>query len=94
MLHKRLRDRNCTMMFGSEVKAIGDDSMEINVAGEKTTLSDLDQVIVAAGMKPANQLKGVLENLKIPFTVVGDALAVRRIIEATEEGARAVWDLK
>jgi 2,4-dienoyl-CoA reductase-like NADH-dependent reductase (Old Yellow Enzyme family)/thioredoxin reductase len=94
MLHKRLRDRSCTMMFGSEVKAIGDDSMEINVAGEKTTLSAVDQVVVATGMKPANHLKGVLENLQIPFTVVGDALAVRRIIEATEEGARAVWDLK
>ena len=94
MLHKRLRDRNCNMMFAAEVKAVGDNSLEINTGGEKTTLSDVDQVIVAAGMKPANQLKGVLENLKIPFTIVGDALAVRRIIEATEEGARAAWDLK
>jgi NADPH-dependent 2,4-dienoyl-CoA reductase/sulfur reductase-like enzyme len=93
MLHKRLRDRNCNMIFGAEVKAIGDGSVEIDLAGEKKTISPVDQVIVAAGMKPVNELKGVLENLKIPFTVVGDASAVRRIIEATEEGARAAWQL-
>jgi 2,4-dienoyl-CoA reductase-like NADH-dependent reductase (Old Yellow Enzyme family)/thioredoxin reductase len=94
MLHKRLREKNCNMLFGAEVKAIGDGSVDINMAGEKTTISPVDQVVVATGMKPTNELKGVLENLKIPFTVVGDARTVRRILEATEEGASAVWELR
>lgn len=93
MLHKRLRDKSCTMLFGAEVKAIGDDSVEVSMAGEKMVISPVDQVIVAAGMKPTNELKGALENLKIPYVIVGDALTTRRILEATEEGARAAWDL-
>jgi 2,4-dienoyl-CoA reductase-like NADH-dependent reductase (Old Yellow Enzyme family)/thioredoxin reductase len=93
MLHKRLRDKNCKLYFGAEVKAIGDGSVEINMTEEKSTISPVDQVVIAAGMKPVNELKSTLEKLKIPFTVVGDALTVRRIIEATEEGASAAWKL-
>jgi len=93
MLHNRLREKNCRMYFGAEVKAIGDGTVEIEAAGEKSTIGPVDQVVVAAGMKPTNNLKGVLENLKIPFAVVGDARSTRRILEAVEEGARAAWDL-
>jgi hypothetical protein len=53
----------------------------------------VDQVVVAAGMKVKDGLKKVLEDLKIPFAVIGDARSTRRIIEATEEGARAAWEL-
>ena len=34
-----------------------------------------------------------LEEMGIPFSIVGDAKQPRRIIEATEEGARAAWSL-
>jgi hypothetical protein len=44
-------------------------------------------------MKPHQELKAELAQMGIPYTVVGDALSVRRILEATEEGARAAWEL-
>jgi predicted amino acid racemase len=44
-------------------------------------------------MKPRNGLAQALEKAGIAHTVVGDAREVRRIMEATEEGAGAVWAL-
>ena len=93
MLHKRLRDKGCTMLFGAKAKAVADGSVEVDASGENITISPVDQVVIAAGMKPTDSLKGVLEKLNIPFTVIGDARQTRRIIEATEEGARAAWVL-
>ena len=93
MLHNRLRERKCRMIFGVEVKSIGDGCVECSMEGELSEISPVDQVVVAVGMKPVNALKDVLEKLGIPFAVVGDAGKPRRIIEATEEGARAAWDL-
>jgi len=49
--------------------------------------------VIAVGMKPRSELKQYLEENGIPHVVVGDALQVRRIMEATEEGAKAAWDL-
>jgi hypothetical protein len=48
---------------------------------------------MAVGMKPRDALKKALEDQGIPHVIVGDARQVRRIIEATEEGARAAWAL-
>ena len=67
--------------------------MECSTDGELFSVSPVDQVVIAVGMKPVNALQGILEKLGIPFAVVGDASKPRRIIEATEEGARAAWAL-
>jgi hypothetical protein len=56
-------------------------------------LSPIDQVVLAVGLKAKDELKGVLEALKIPFDVIGDARLPRRIFEAVEEGAHAAWEL-
>lgn len=93
MLHNRLRERNCQMIFGAQVKTIGEDFVEFNLSGEMSRIAPVDQVVIAAGMKPVNALQSVLEKLGISFAVVGDARTPRRIIEATEEGARAAWAL-
>lgn len=93
MLHKRLREKNCQMVFGAQVKTIGEDFVEFNLSGEMSRIAPVDQVVIAAGMKPVNALQSVLEKLGISFAVVGDARTPRRIIEATEEGARAAWTL-
>jgi len=94
MLHKRLRANSCKMIFSAEVKAIGENTVEISSNGQTTTLSDVDQVVVAAGMKPVNALESTLAKLGIRYKTAGDASKVRRIIEATEDGARAAWELK
>ncbi len=93
MLHNRLRERNCPMIFSARVTAIGDGFVEFVMGEETSKISDVDQVVIAAGMKPVNTLQGTLEQLNIPGVVVGDARTPRRIIEATEEGARAAWEL-
>jgi len=93
MLHKRLRDKNCRLLFDTQVTSIGDGSVAIETAGEGATQSPIEQVVIAIGLKARDGLKGVLEGLEIPHTVIGDARSPRRIIEATEEGARAAWEL-
>jgi hypothetical protein len=60
---------------------------------EEKTLASLDQVVLAVGMYPRDDLKSKLREMQIEHAVVGDAVQVRRIMEATEEGARAAWEL-
>ncbi|HOJ52562.1 MAG TPA: FAD-dependent oxidoreductase [Syntrophales bacterium] len=93
MLHKRLRDKNCHLVFGARVTAIGEHSVEVETAEGKKTIAPVDTVVVAVGLKPVDNLRPVLERLGVPFKVVGDAKSPRRIIEAVEEGARAAWSL-
>ena len=93
MLHQRLQEKNCPLIFNTTLKSIGDGSVEIQTKGESSTLSPIDQVVLAVGLKPRDELKGILESLKIPFSVIGDARQPRRIFEAVEEGAKAAWEL-
>jgi 2,4-dienoyl-CoA reductase-like NADH-dependent reductase (Old Yellow Enzyme family)/thioredoxin reductase len=93
MLHMRLQEKKCRLIFNTTLKTIGDGSVEIQTKGEPSTLSPIDQVVLAVGLKPRDELKGILESLKIPFSVIGDARQPRRIFEAVEEGAQAAWDL-
>ena len=93
MLHRRLRDKEALLLFSTTATSIGDGSVEIETAGETSTLSPIDQVVVAVGLQPKDGLKATCEDTGIPCSVIGDAVEARRIIEATEEGARAAWDL-
>ena len=93
MLHKRLRDKGALLLFSTTVASIGDGSAQIETAGEASTVSPIDQVVVAVGLEPRDGLMEALKETGIPCTAVGDASSARRIIEATEEGARAAWEL-
>jgi 2,4-dienoyl-CoA reductase-like NADH-dependent reductase (Old Yellow Enzyme family)/thioredoxin reductase len=93
MVHTRLREKKCRMVFSTTLKAIGEGKVEIETDGQSATLSPIDQVVLAVGLKPRDELKEALETLKIPYVVVGDARRPRRIFEAVEEGARAAWEL-
>ncbi len=93
MLHRRLRDKKAQLLFSTSVNSIREGAVDIETAGEKATLSPIDQVVVAVGLRPRDDLKAALEQAAIPYRVVGDAAGARRIIEATEEGARAAWEL-
>jgi len=93
MLHKRLRDYNCRMLFNTAVKAIEANKVTIETEGAESILSPIDQVIVAVGLRSKDALKATLAEAGIPHVVIGDARQARRIIEATEEGARAAWEM-
>jgi thioredoxin reductase len=93
MLHNRLREAQCAFFFNTVVKRIEESSVLVAADGNEETLSPVDQVVIAVGLKPREDLKAFLKNQGIPHAVVGDALASRRIIEATEEGAKAAWSI-
>jgi pyruvate/2-oxoglutarate dehydrogenase complex dihydrolipoamide dehydrogenase (E3) component len=92
-LHKLLRESDCSFMFATTLQGIREDSVTVITKDEEKMLSSLDQVVLAVGMHPRNDLKTKLKEMEIQHAVVGDALQVRRIMEATEEGARAAWEL-
>ena len=62
-------------------------------SGEEQKLEPVNQVIVAIGVTPRNTLKDMLAKKGIRHFIVGDAVAPRRIIEATTEGAKAAWEI-
>ncbi|MBW1923136.1 MAG: FAD-dependent oxidoreductase [Deltaproteobacteria bacterium] len=93
MLHRRLKEKGCALLLGTSLAEIRSESVVVVKGGEEQVLTPTDQVIMAVGMKPCDDLSRALDTGGIPYRVVGDAVAVRRIIEATEEGARAIWDL-
>ena len=93
MLHKRLREGKCTLLFNTAVKKIEEGSVTILSNGEEQILSPVDQVIIAVGLKPRDDLKKFLQARGISYFIIGDALKPRRIIEAIEEGARAAWSI-
>ena len=92
-LHKFLREKQSELRFGCTLKTIGIEDILVAVGDAEETLSGFDQVVIAVGMRPRAGLKAYLAEKNIPHTVVGDALNVRRIMEATEEGAKAAWEL-
>ncbi len=93
MLHTRLKEAGCRLLFNTVVKRIEESSVKVLLDGTEENLSPVDQVIIAVGLKPHDQLKEILQAKKIRHFVIGDALQPRRIIEATEEGARVAWNL-
>ena len=92
-LHKQLRQAECQFRFGSSLKEIRDHSVILAGSDQEETIADLDQVVLAVGMKPRDDLKRYLQESGIQHAIVGDTREVRRIMEATEEGAKAAWDL-
>jgi 2,4-dienoyl-CoA reductase-like NADH-dependent reductase (Old Yellow Enzyme family)/thioredoxin reductase len=92
-LHKYLREKQCVLRFGCALKSLQPGSVTLAVDGKEEKLAGFDQVVIAVGMRPRNDLKAYLEQNNVQHTIVGDALKVRRIMEATEEGAKAAWEL-
>ncbi len=93
MLHTRLKEAGCRLLFNTVVEKIEESSVTVLIEGREENVSPVDQVIIAAGLKPDDELKEILQATKIRHFIIGDALQPRRIIEATEEGARAAWNL-
>jgi len=93
MLHKRLKDGGGRLLLGAKVERIQPDAVVISSEERGQETLSADQVVIAVGTRPRNELKPILEKMNIRHYVVGDAAQPRRIIEATEEGARAAWSI-
>jgi 2,4-dienoyl-CoA reductase-like NADH-dependent reductase (Old Yellow Enzyme family)/NADPH-dependent 2,4-dienoyl-CoA reductase/sulfur reductase-like enzyme len=93
MMHKRLEAAGVKLMYKATVKKIQEGSVVINADGKDHKLEPVNQVIVAVGVTPRSELKGYLKQKGIRHFIVGDADKPRRIIEATEQGAKAAWQI-
>ena len=93
MLYRRLAEQGVRLMYGTKVNKIEEDAVTVETKGEQTKLAPVAQVIVAIGVTPRSELREALEKKGIRHFVVGDAVAPRRIIEATTDGANAAWEL-
>jgi pyruvate/2-oxoglutarate dehydrogenase complex dihydrolipoamide dehydrogenase (E3) component len=94
MLHNRLRNAQAKLLFNTTVARIEEKTVAVLSEGVEEVLSPVDQVVVAVGLKPREGLKAFLKTSGIQHFVVGDAVNPRRIIEATDEGAKAAWGIK
>ena len=93
MLHTRLKEAGCRLLFNTSLRKIEESSVTVLIEDREQILSPVDQVVIAVGLKPYDGLKEILQARKIRHFIIGDALQPRRILEATEEGARAAWSL-
>lgn len=93
MLHRRLQAAGARLLFNTGVKSIGQGSVVVSTDGVERELEPVRQVVVAVGVTPRNELKEFLAKRGIPHHIIGDADTPRRIIEATTEAARAVWEI-
>lgn len=93
MLYRRLYGQKVKLMYGAKVKKIEEDAVIVEAKDGEKKLAPVDQVVVAIGVTPRSELKEMLEKKGIRHFVVGDAVAPRRIIEATTDGANAAWEV-
>lgn len=93
MLYRRLHEHGVKLMYGTKVKKIEEDAVVVESKDGEKKLGPIEQVIVAIGVTPRSELKDALEKKGIRHFVVGDAVAPRRIIEATTDGANAAWQI-
>ncbi|WP_054692522.1 NAD(P)/FAD-dependent oxidoreductase [Syntrophomonas palmitatica] len=92
MLHRRLRQAGLKLILGAKVKEIREDGVLAVINGEEQIVNG-EQIVLALGTSPNNELREVLEQEGIPYRMVGDANKTGRIIEAVESGAQAAWEL-
>jgi 2,4-dienoyl-CoA reductase-like NADH-dependent reductase (Old Yellow Enzyme family)/NADPH-dependent 2,4-dienoyl-CoA reductase/sulfur reductase-like enzyme len=93
MLYRRLAAAEAKLMFNTALERIDEGSVIVSTEGKERRLEPIDQAIIAVGVTPRNDLKAFLKRKGIRHFIVGDADTPRRIIEATETGAMAAWQI-
>jgi 2,4-dienoyl-CoA reductase-like NADH-dependent reductase (Old Yellow Enzyme family)/thioredoxin reductase len=93
MLYRRLNAAGVKLLLNTKVEKIEEGAVHVSSDGRQQTLTPVNQVILAIGVTPRQGLKAMLVKKNIRHFIIGDAQAPRRIIEATEEGAKAAWEI-
>lgn len=88
-LRNMVKDRGVKVAAGAKVTKITPDSVTYEKDG-KTIVLTCDTVFNAAGFKANNQLEDLLEANYDNITVIGDAIAPRKILTAVHEGYHAI----
>jgi 2,4-dienoyl-CoA reductase-like NADH-dependent reductase (Old Yellow Enzyme family)/thioredoxin reductase len=85
-LLKELADRKVQIHVNSTVAAILDDGLTIKREGREEKIGPFDTVVLAAGLKPLNDLQSRLEGKVTKMITIGDAVRVRKALDAVKEG--------
>jgi pyruvate/2-oxoglutarate dehydrogenase complex dihydrolipoamide dehydrogenase (E3) component len=89
-LMQSLKEREVAIYTDSTVTAVSaNGSITISQKGQGLTLTGFESVVLAGGMQSVNSLKDELEGSVDSIQVIGDAIAVRTLLEAIEEGYEA-----
>lgn len=88
-LKKLVRDRGVKVVANAKVTKITPTSVTYEANGEVVELP-CDTVLNAVGFRPNNQLEDALDAVCDDVTVVGDAVAPRKILTAIHEGYHAI----
>ncbi len=89
LLIPRLLRYGVRIMTRASVKEIIDGGVVMAIDGKDEIIDGIDQVIIAMGAKPVNELAHQLEGRAGSVYLIGDAKEPRTAFEATQEGAEA-----
>ncbi|MBR3150609.1 MAG: FAD-dependent oxidoreductase [Erysipelotrichaceae bacterium] len=84
-LMERLIEKGCRILTNAEVIEVEENSVTYRKDGMLQTLENVDTIVAAVGLRSDTSLKETLEELKIPYHIIGDAVKPRRITDAVSE---------
>lgn len=93
VLMGELQRHNVTLKTGARVISIKGGNVEYETEGEPH-LRKFDNVVLALGSRPVNQLSTTLGESNFSFTRIGDCVAIGRINHAIHGGFLAALDLE
>ncbi len=88
-MHRRLKKSGGEIVTGATIARIEPDAVFYNKDGKEHCINPAPLVVNALGAAPDVTLAKVLDDMEVPYTIVGDAKQPRRLIEAVYEGDKA-----
>jgi NADH dehydrogenase FAD-containing subunit len=82
----RLAFNGVKVITGSQVKEITEDGIIYEKEGCEETITGLDAVVLAVGVKPINKLAAEAKDRVPELHVIGDAKEQRKALDAITEG--------
>lgn len=93
-LLKDLEDHHVQVFTETQLNKIEENQLHLqDNTGRQFTLDNVDTVVMAIGSRPVNDLAEKLEGKVDKVITIGDAIKVRRAMEAIEEGFWKVYDI-
>jgi len=87
LLLRTLKEYGVTIARSTELKEITGDGVTVSRNGQEEVWSQFDNVVLAIGAQPLNELVTALKDVVEELYVIGDAAAPRRAVDAIREGA-------
>ncbi|MFC1992598.1 FAD-dependent oxidoreductase [Chloroflexota bacterium] len=86
-LLERLEQHKVKKITSAKVKAITDDGVVVDRDGREETISGMDSIVLALGVKPENELADQVKKKVAEVYVIGDASEPRKAVNAIAEAA-------